>query len=461
MGSAIVSGARQNLSDPRRATRFVFSECSYDRDNGTASLAYRFDDGAEMVERITFPDAPWPDSADSQQAFRAALEILHLVAGVSYYKAGLCSRLEFHEPLAARAAGKFLQTLYVEGLAEFAWVNELDVESRVRFPAPEGGGADHAISLKLPDRALVALGGGKDSLVGLELMRQAGVDCSPVCVGDSRLIGETAEAAGLPLKRIRRRIAPELIELNKAGAWNGHVPVTAINSAILLCAAVLYGYRYIVFANERSADQATLVSADGKAINHQYSKGSAFEAAFRQLISSRVSPDIEYFSILRPYSELGIVRQFSRLEQYHGVYSSCNRNFHIEGSRIRGRWCGNCPKCRFAALTLALYMPPQKVRQIMGGDLLDDPGQADGFRALCALGRNKPFECVGESGESSAAMRELAGRPEWSGHSVVKALQPELENVQIPAMKSLLQPSGAHFIPRRLAEAIGLPGGAR
>lgn len=455
-----MSGASLNLPDPKQAKQFVFSACNYDRVSGTASLAYRFDDGTDMVEQITFPDAPWPESEDRQQAFRTALEILHLVAGVSYYKAGLCSRFEFHQPSNARLAGEFLQTLYVEGLAEFAWVNKLDVESRVRFPQPAGDSRASAVPLELPDRALLALGGGKDSLVGLELMRRAGVDCSPVCVGESRLIGETAEAAGLPLLRIKRRIAPELIELNRAGAWNGHVPVTAINSAILLCAAILYGYRYIVFSNERSADQATLVSADGKAINHQYSKGSAFEAAFRQLIAGQVSPDIEYFSVVRPFSELGIVEHFSRLEHFHDIYSSCNRNFHIEGPRIQGRWCGDCPKCRFAALSLALYLSPARVRQIMGRDLLDEPDQADGFRALCALGRDKPFECVGESGESRAAMRELASLQEWSGHAVVKVLQPELDGVQIPAMKQLLEPSGRHFIPTHLAAAIGLSGEA-
>lgn len=453
-----MSDMRPGIPDPRRATRFVFSGCSYDPATGTASLAYRFDDGPEMVERIIFPNAPWPEEEDRQQAFRAALEILHLVAGVSYYKAGLSRQFEFHNPSAAQHAGDFLQTLYVEGLAEFAWVNDLNIESRIHFPQPPGGEGADAVPLDLPERALLALGGGKDSLVGLELMRGAGVECTPIFAGNSLLVDETAAVAGLPLLRIGRRIAPELIELNKAGAWNGHVPVTAINSALCLCAAILYGYRYIVFSNERSADQATLVAPDGKAINHQYSKGSAFEAAFRRLIAGRVSPDIEYFSVVRPFSELGIVEQFSALEQYHGVYSSCNRNFHIEGSRIDGRWCGDCPKCRFAALSLALFMPPASVRQIMGGDLLDDLGQADGFRALCALGRDKPFECVGESGECRAAMRELASHREWSGHAVVKALQGELDGVQIPDMETLLQPSGRHFIPRQLAKAIGVPG---
>ena len=280
----------------------------------------------------------------------------------------------------------------------------------------------------------------------------------PICIGQSSLIRDTVKPTGLPLLQVRRELAPELKLMNQAGAWNGHVPVTAINSAILLCAAILYGFRYIIFSNERSADEATLVTEDGREINHQYSKSSSFEAAFRTVIASRVSPDIEYFSVLRPFSELGIVRHFSGMKKFHAVYSSCNRNFHLDGSRLEGRWCLDCPKCRFAALSLALFLSPAEVSEIQGGDLLDAPMQLDGFRALCKLGRDKPFECVGEAGESRAALAAVGRRKEWSGHAVVRALLPELGQVEIPSMSELLQPEDRHFIPAGLLGRLGLAG---
>jgi len=301
--------------------------------------------------------------------------------------------------------------------------------------------------LILPERALVAMGGGKDSLVGLDVLQQADMSVMPVCVGGSELIRQTVQKAGLPLISIGRRLAPGLSRMNRNGALNGHVPVTAINSAILLCASILYGFRYIVFSNERSANEATLVTADGTEVNHQYSKSTDFEQAFRQVIARQVSPDIEYFSILRPYTELDIVRRFSRMNRFHDVYSSCNRNFHLDGPRVDDRWCRDCPKCRFAALSLALFMTPAQVRAIQGGDLLDDPEQIDGFRALCGLGRDKPFECVGEAGESRAALLALGQASEWSRHAVTRALLPELRAVAVPDIESLLRPRGDHFIP--------------
>jgi hypothetical protein len=171
-------------------------------------------------------------------------------------------------------------------------------------------------------------------------------------------------------------------------------------------------------------------------------------------VHSHISPDIEYFSILRPFSELDIVRRFSTLTRYHLVYSSCNRNFHQQSVPVAGRWCGNCPKCRFAALSLAVFLDPQEVRAIQGSDLLDDPAQVDGFRALCALGRDKPFECVGEAGESRAALAILADRAQWQNHLVVRALRRELQEVDVPALKTLLEPSARHNIPPCITMAL-------
>jgi hypothetical protein len=436
----------QGIPDPRLAGCFQFVSCAYDPAQGEARLVYRFDEGPELVERIGFPHVPWPPEASRQAAFQESLRILHLVAGVSYYKAGLSRKMGFEQQAPDRALAEFLTGLYVQGLGEFAYINQVDVRDKIHFR--EDGPGPSPQSLVLRERALVAMGGGKDSLVGLHLLQEAGVELLPVCIGKSPLIADTVRAAKLPLIRIERSLAPELAVYNRAGAWNGHVPVTAINSAILLCAAILYGFRHIVFSNERSADEATLTMPDGTAVNHQYSKSSGFEKDFRDVISSRVSPDIEYFSVLRPFSELDIVRRFSLMTDFHTVYSSCNRNFHIDGARIEGRWCRDCPKCRFAALSLALFLPPAQVKAILGGDLLTCADQVDGFRALCGIGRDKPFECVGEAGESRAALAALARDDQWRRHLVVRTIVPELVAVTVPGLDELLRPASRHFIPQ-------------
>src|SRR5690606_14575399 len=147
--------------------------------------------------------------------------------------------------------------------------------------------------------------------------------------------------------------------------WNGHIPVTAINSAILVVAAVLYGFDAIVFSNERSASSATL-EYDGREINHQWSKGWAFEAAFDDLVRASVAADLHYHSLLRPLSELAVAARFARERRYDDVFSSCNRNFRLRGPRPTDRWCGQCPKCHFVFLALAVFMPKPRLLAIFG-----------------------------------------------------------------------------------------------
>ncbi len=435
MEPSLNPGKHSAPSIDKQANCFSFSGYHYDPGSGEATLSYDVD-ACRLHEKISFPWAPWPVDASRQAAFFQALELLHLIAGISYYKAGLASRIDTGESKISGLMAVFLKELYLKGLAEFAYINKLDLTGLIDFevnaddlsdPA-DPPGQSHSSHQKfahpvdLPERALVAMGGGKDSLVCLQMLKHAGVEVQPVCVGGSALIGETVKAAGLPLIRIQRELSPELSTLNSNGAWNGHVPVTAINSAILLCASLLYGYRYIVFANESSANEATLRDEQGREVNHQYSKSLAFEQSFAKVVKQHVSPGIDYFSLLRPFSEIAITRRFSKMTEYHQVFSSCNRNFHQDGSHITGRWCLDCPKCRFAALALAPFLSPQAVLAIQAADLLDQESQLQGFKALCGLGENKPFECVGSIAESRAAMRFLSESPQWKEKYVVNTL---------------------------------------
>ena len=433
------------LDNDRQASCFSFCGHHYDAATGQATLSYEAD-GQLLTEVITFPWAPWPTDASRQATFFQALQVLHLIAGISYYKAGLAHSIDLPGCKVDAPLADFLNELYLQGLGEFAYVNELDLSALTLFKANTDSAAT-AMDLDLPERALVAMGGGKDSLVCLQMLKRAGIEVQPVCVGGSELIGDTARASGLPLIRIQRKLSPLLTEMNVQGAWNGHVPVTAINSAILVCAGLLYGYRYIVFANESSANEATLTDSNGKEVNHQYSKSLAFEQTLRDVIHDRISPNLEYFSLLRPYGEIAITRQFADMTKYHAVFSSCNRNFHQDGSRIDGRWCQDCPKCRFAALALAPFLSPEKLIAIQGKDLLDQRDQLQGFKQLCGLGEDKPFECVGSIAESRAVMKHLAAQSGWQDKTVIRTLA-EFEEIRQAGLIELYPDlEAAHCVP--------------
>ena len=281
-------------------------------------------------------------------------------------------------------------------------------------------------------------------------------------MGQSPLIAAVAARTGLPRLNIGRRLAPELFDFNRQGAWNGHIPVTAINSAIGVLAAVLYGHDAVVFSNEHSASSATL-EAGGRSVNHQWSKGFAFERDFAALVRETIHPDLDYFSLLRPFSELAVTARFAGMADYHEHFSSCNRNFRLLGERPAGRWCGECPKCHFVFLALAPFLPKPALVRIFGRNLLDDPAQAPGFDALVEWRAHKPFECVGDADESRAAFTALAGRAEWREDVLVRRYAQVIAPQQppVPTLDTLLAPRPDHAVPARyraLLEAGCAPG---
>ena len=436
-----------------RAFRFV--RCSFDAETGVARLVYAFDEGPELTETVTIPGAPFALDATRAQAVEHAVRLLHLITGVSYYKAAVPNEIRIEGYAIDAATAVLMEQVYVHGLGEFAYRNGLSLHGRVRFPVAAQAPAP-AAAAGLREHALVAIGGGKDSLVSIEALRGAGVEQTVTWIGGSQLIAACAARTGLPTLNIGRALAPELFEYNRQGAWNGHIPVTAINSAIMVLAALLHGVDQVVFSNERSASYGSMIPGTGE-VNHQWSKGWAFESAFGAYVQAHVAADLQYYSLLRPLSELAVARQFARTDHYDAHFSSCNRNFHLLGERPTNRWCGVCPKCHFVFLALAPFMPKPRLVGIFGRNLLDDANQTGGFDALLEYQDHKPFECVGEGQESRAAMAALGDRPEWREDVIVarfnREIRPQLDASEL-VVAPLLEIGGEHRIPAALWERL-------
>ena len=438
--------------DAIRAFRFV--RCGFDAATGIARLVYAFDDGPELVETITVPGAPFALDDARAAAAERALRLLHLIAGVSYYKAAVPEQIRIDAYAIDAPTAALLRDIYVNGLGEFAYRNGLNLHG-IRFPAANETPVP-VPALGLREHALVAIGGGKDSLVSIEALRSLGIAQTVTWIGGSQLIAACAQRTGLPTLNIGRQLAPELFEYNRQGAWNGHIPVTVLNSAIMVFAAVLLGVDQVVFSNERSASYGSMIEGTGE-VNHQWSKGWDCERAFAAHVQREIAADLHYYSLLRPLSELAVARQFAKSDRYDAWFSSCNRNFHLLGERPANRWCGVCPKCHFVFLALAPFMPKPRLVGIFGRNLLDDPAQTAGYDALLEFQDHKPFECVGEGRESRAAMAALATRPEWREDALVerfgREIRPQLEGGDL-RIEPLLVLDDEHGIPAALWDRL-------
>lgn len=430
-----------------------------DLSTGVVRLTYELE-GATATQRFTetlvFPLPDRMPDRPTLDAFHRVLELLYLAAGTSYYKITAPPRITVDSFRLAASALPWAVALYRLGLAEFAYRNDLPHVLDLPVDVATGADAESTSDRLDTGRApLVAIGGGKDSIVSVEALKEAGLRPVLFSVKPNTLIHTVAAATGCPMLAVGRSLDPRLFELNAAGAYNGHIPVTAINSLIGVATALLHDLGPVVMSNESSASMPNL-TWHGHEVNHQWSKGLGAETLLRTALQAHAGISSAYFSILRGFSELSIAKLFARTTAYDTVLSSCNRAYRIGETNPR-RWCGTCDKCRFVFLALAPFMSRQRLVTIFDADLLDDPAQLPGYRELCGLNAHKPFECVGDTEECLVALRLLTQHPEWSRAAVVGRLREEVPADRWPSdavVARVLAGDGPHHVPDQYAHVV-------
>lgn len=437
-------------------TVFSIDAPRFSPETGIAAFGYGLGE-LHFTERLTFPVDGLNAGIVTHPAFAKLLDLTATVLGVSYFKLLAPFTIDAKALALDEAERAFVIDLYENGLGEFYARNDLKRFGRLTLASGAPGSAPEAPAL--PERALVPIGGGKDSLVSLDLLERAGLDISLFAVNPKGPILGSVERASQPFLAVRRALDPEMVRLGKEpGYYNGHVPSTAIISMIASLSALLYGFNRIVLSNERSASEGNLVF-DGREANHQYSKSLAFEKRISDVLAGATGGALGYFSLLRPYSEAKIARLFARTKKFDSVFSSCNENFKLNGNS-GPLWCGKCPKCHFVFLIFAPAMPRERLTGIFGQDVLDNADNIPAYRELTGLSGHKPWECVGEILEAAACLYRIADHPDWREAAVVKALKPDLEAFYGPgkleaAFADLFADSAEHLIPTAIETVVG------
>ena len=440
--------------DPDRVARFRYCGVDIDATAGTVVCHYALDD-LTFDEHVTV-HSPDRSGAADPDAFTAAARLVYLLAGVSYFKAAAPPEIIVDTALTDEERS-LLEVFYLDGLGEYAFRNGLDL-SAVRIVA------DHASpTLPNPDcgqgiRPLIPFGGGIDSIVTVQGVRQSMPTADIALFVMSRAgdrfdaIESAAAVTGLRIVRAERRIDDKILQSAELGFRNGHVPVTGVLSAVAVLAAAYDGCDSVVMSNEWSASLGNLTHL-GRDVNHQWSKSLTFENLFRSVLAQSPDLDIDYYSWLRCFSELWVAQRFADMTEFHPVFRSCNRSFHLDRAVRLDHWCGTCDKCCFIDLILAPFMAATDLAAVFDGvEPLDNPDLVDTFRALAGLSNDaKPFECVGDVDECRVAVLLAAARPDRHANHLLATLATETAAV-VPGdvavhAASLLKPLGTHNIP--------------
>lgn len=395
-------------------SRFFYRGFEVEKTPTELKITYHFEiEGlAEFAPCWTFPRPEGGGEPDEKLIFS-----LGLVELISYWKIACPPQVVVEAGELDEDQIRWWKHLYFNGLGEFFYVNnikEADPENFMEIRcAGRKDSAETAAAWEknVPARSisqgvLVPIGGGKDSVVTLDLLRRAGLPVYGYIINPRGATVNTAGAAGLGEGRVmsvRRTLDPNMLELNRRGYLNGHTPFSALVAFSSLIAARLLNLSYVALSNESSANESTVA---GSTVNHQYSKSFEFEQDFHDYVRRYLPGNAYYFSLLRPLSEFQIAKYFAGLKQYHPIFRSCNA-----GSKTDS-WCGHCPKCLFVYLILSPFLSREAVRDIFGRDMLEDETLKGTLDQLTGVVEEKPFECVGSRDEVNTAIVLTIGRLE-------------------------------------------------
>lgn len=376
---------------------------------------------------------------------------LGMVEAISYFKATCspqfiikCGKLDSFQE-------KWFKKLFYLGLGEFRYINNIEISEEEFFEFKSCGEILEVSSEnEILDGIIIPVGGGKDSNVTLDLLKDYKDKSLAFRIGKNDVSTKCAKIAGFDDNKVievTRTIDKNLIDLNTKGFLNGHTPFSAMVSFLTYLCSYLLGKKYVALSNEVSANESNV---DGENINHQYSKTIEYENDFREYAEKYLKGNVEYFSLLRPISELQIAKLFSELEDYHKIFKSCN----VGSKSNPWKWCCNCPKCLFVYTILSPFLYKEKLVNIFGEDLFVREDLLKTFIELCGYGEIKPFECVGTFSEIRYSVSQVIKRLENENLKLPYLLKYYKENYELSNEELLNYYNNKHNVPEEFEKIL-------
>ena len=438
---------------------FVYENYSYNLSgkNLIVVFDFRIEPGIEFSSKLTI------QGIDKKKFSRIDKNVLDnlvfnlgLIESLSYWKSTCSPKIQVNAGYLSKEQTSWWRDLIINGMGQFFYENRIDFRPK-DFVEIRASGKKETAKHAGPKnkKVLVPIGGGKDSIVTLELLNRSKkqIGCfslNPISAAQRVMkMGGCKDAI-----IIKRTIDKNLLQLNKKGFLNGHTPFSAYLAFLSILLAALFDYQYIALSNERSSNEGN-VRYLGKTINHQYSKSFDFEKKFRNYSKKYLSDNIEYFSFLRPLYEIQISGLFSNFTEYFPVFLSCNESQKTHSGKTKPgqKWCSVCPKCLFVFMSLYPFVEKKQLIKIFGENLFENRKLLPLLKELIGEIKFKPFECVGTQKESLAALylgwkKEDKKEMPYLLKYFEERIMPKHKDVAADSLKIMESWNKQHKIPR-------------
>ena len=239
----------------KKYPEFVYESFRYFREGGGLAMAFRFKIEPDIVfnPKIKIHGVDW---GRVERLPLGTLENLAFHIGLaempSYWKCTVSPRIVIKAGKLTGAQIRWWKNLIMNGLAEFFYVNRIAPTKNFLNIKSDSGKAFSCVPCveEKNRKILLPVGGGKYSLVAIELLKTLGEGFGTMVLGNVPASFNLIKACGAPTPvKISRKIDKKLLELNRKGYLNGHTPFSSCLAFLGTCCAEIFWYGYVAVAN--------------------------------------------------------------------------------------------------------------------------------------------------------------------------------------------------------------------
>ncbi len=278
-----------------------------------------------------------------------------------------------------------------------------------------------------PKRVVLGFSGGKDSIVSLFALLEAGYQVRPVLLNEGDRTWQ--DLRGWIPKLRRLGLKPMVAYLStgrrnrlqeRHGDWHySSYQLGWVIATLALCATGI-GAGVICLGVESSADHS-FARFRGRKINHQYQKTTRHLKMLERFYQRTLHPALKIGSPIAHVTDTEVLRiLLEQVPRGFQAFSSCG------GSNWQSKHCGKCEKCAFVYVLLSGSEKGRSLAQrLFRRDLLED---VELYRPWIDARFRVPQACIGpreevwrvleelvKSGSKKAVVRKWADSPLRSG----------------------------------------------
>ena len=386
----MINSTQENLALRYRFPEFVFESYSFYRNADGIKVDYIYKLGQYTFQpSISIPTEDIRNEEIDDQFLDYLFFNFGIVNAMHYYKLAIPPVFRINADYIDDTQKAFFQKIFYGELAEFLYNNNLQIPfdhfmtiECADKPATERQNYDFKTKLA---GNLSPVGGNKNSVVTLETLQPMHEQnlCFLYHFGqnDSNAAAtDCVKEAGYGLESVvdfNVTNDPQLETLVQQGFYGGRTATSAYFAFASYIMAYLNKIQNIVLSNN---------AFDGN--NHQFSKSYGFEQDMQNYINTYFTPGVRYFSILRCINDYRIFQKFIRYPLYLKAFGGCPNHTDEQ------RWCGHCGRCLYNYLMLYPLVDHDKLKEVFGGELLNDQRLAATLVNLVTYGSSNPFNFV-------------------------------------------------------------------